>query len=214
MLVLGFAPGTRAAEAAAPGATVTNTTEANPATSGEDGELDYHVRLDEEKSRFNLGVYVTGSQFAFQGRSLVGNSLELDANYALNPRLVLSVGVAQAITVTGGISVLYTGIRASVGRSFWGSFIRHQSTVVINGQRSLQTTTGTTSLLAGDVGAEQFVFNGTTRVVPATGASAGIRYDRTFGSFRASLMARYGMLLISAQSATMMLGGAGLIYSF
>jgi hypothetical protein len=144
----------------------------------------------------------------------MGNSLEIDATYALAPKLMASVAVAQAITSTGGISVLYTGIRAAVGRPFWGTYIRSRSTVVINGQRSLGTTTGTSSLFAGDVGAEQFVFNGTARVVPATGASLGLRYDRTFGAFRASIIARYGMLLISNTSATMMLGGLGLTYSF
>lgn len=178
------------------------------------GYSDYRVRLEESESRFNLGLYVQASQFSLSGRSLLGNAIEVDATYALSSKIAANVSVSQAVTLEGGLGVLYTGIRCAGQYAFWGDFIKRDSTVVINGVRSVQTHSSTASLLAADIGVDQFMFDGSSRVVPATGASFGARYDRSFGSWRASFIGRYGMLLVSSQTSSLMTVGAGLIYSF
>ena len=196
------------------GAAESPTSTAVMPSSPSSASSEYRIRLDEQESRFNLGLYAQASQFSFQGKSLLGNALEVNAMYALRSNIAASVSVAQAITIQGGLGVLYTGIRAAGQYAFWGDFIRRTSTVVVNGQRSLQTATGAPTLLAGDVGIEQFMFNGSTRVLPATGGSLGVRYDRTIAGLRASLIGRYGMLLVGTEVTSMMTGGAGLLYSF
>ncbi len=194
--------------------TTSGATSAPAVTAPVLGTSEYRIRLEEQESRFNLGLYVQASQFTFQGRSLLGNALEVNASYAIRSNIAASVSVAQAVTLQGGLGVLYTGIRAAGQYAFWGDFIRRSSTVMVNGQRSLQTGSGRNSLLAADLGLEQFMFNGSSRVLPATGGSLGVRYDRSLAGFRASVIGRYGMLLVGTETSSMLTIGGGLLYSF
>ena len=187
---------------------------ASTTTTSTAGFSDYRVRLDEQESRFSVGIYGQASQFTFDGRSLLGNALELDVTCAFAKNFAASVSISQALSLEGGFGVLYTGIRGAAQYAFWGDFIRRDSAVMVNGQRSLSARGGQSTLLAGEFGIEQYMFNGTARVVPATGGSVGVRFDKNFGRFRASLIARYGMLLVASEMSSMMLGGAGLIYAF
>lgn len=192
----------------------TNSTSITSSEASDYAISDYRVRLETRETRFNLGVYAQVSQFSFMGRSLLGNALEVAATYAIKQNIAATISVAQALSLEGGLTLAYTGIRAAGSYAWWGSFIRTQSVVVVNGQSSVETKSGATSMLASEVGIDQFLFNGSSRVIPATGASLGVRYDRTFGSFRASFIARYGMLVAQSSTSSIMTGGGGLVYSF
>lgn len=186
----------------------------NSSVSEEDeSEITYRVELDERESRFLLGVYGQVSQFSFEGRGLLGSAVEVSASYALTHKVAANFSVAQALDPSS-LSILYTGFRVSGGYAFFGNFIQRESVLQVGGQTSFISKLGRGPLFAADIGMEQLLFNGTGRIVPATGVSAGVRYDRSLWRLNVSFIARYGQLVIAEKTSSMVSGGVGLMMRF
>ncbi len=180
---------------------------------GEDDDVAYRVELDERESRFLLGIYGQIAQFTFDGRGLLGSAVEAVASYALTHKIAGNFSVSQALDPST-LSILYTGFRVSGAYAFIGNFIERESTLNVGGQTSFISKLGKGPLFAADFGMEQLLFNATGRIVPATGVSAGVRYDRTLFNINVSFAARYGQLVIAEKSSTMMSGGVGFLLRF
>ena len=174
----------------------------------------YRVSLDNRDSRLQFGFYGQISQFSREGESLMGYAGELLASYGLTPKVAIQLGLDQAMSSEGGITILYTGIHSAVSYAVTGDYIKSNSVLNVNERPTLQLHSGDEPLLGVEGGLDQFFFNGTSRIVPATGFSAGAHYDRTVFGYRASVMARYGMLVISEVTVPMMTVGAGFLFSF
>ncbi len=69
-------------------------------------------------------------------------------------------------------------------------------------------------MLITDLGIEQYLFNATDRIVPATGLSLGARLDKTIWGLRLSAMVRYGSLVISEDPVGMITAGVGTVMRF
>lgn len=179
----------------------------------DDEEPTYRIELDDRESRFLLGVYGQISQFAFDGRGLLGSAIEAVASYALTHKIAGNFSVAQALDPST-LSILYTGFRVSGAYAFMGNFVERESTLNVGGQTSFISKLGQGPLFAADLGMEQLLFNATGRIVPATGLSAGVRYDRSLWKINMSFAARYGQLVIAEKSSTMMSGGIGFLLRF
>jgi hypothetical protein len=189
-----------------------------PATSVDDDldddEANYRVTLDEKESRFFITIYSQFSQFTNQGKDLVGAAFEAQATYALMPTIALGMSLAQALNMEGGLSITYTGLRASTGYALSGKYIQRESVVSVDKQTTYVSSMGQGPLFALEAGLNQLMFNGGTRIVPATGLSLGVRYDRMWGKYNLSLNAVYGSLVISEAAASMLSVGVGILMRF
>ena len=174
----------------------------------------YRVKMDVKESRLIFGLYGQMSQFERKGVSLVGYNFEGLGDYAITERTAVQISINQSLDMANSISVLFTGIRLGGAYSFWGDFIHRNSMLRVNNQETMTVRTADSSLLAGDFGIEQYLFNGTDRIVPATGISLGVRYDKTFWGLRGSFMFRYGSLVISEDPVSMLTAGAGVLMRF
>lgn len=174
----------------------------------------YKVKIDEKQSRLIFGIYTQLSQFTRTGTALTGYNLEGSATYALSDRTAALLSIAQSLDTADGISVLFTGVRLGFGYTIFGNYLRLNTSVKVNEQETVSILSDDRSLLATDLGIEQYLFNATDRVVPATGLSLGLRYDRTIFGFRASGMIRYGSLVIQAETASLITAGVGLLMRF
>ncbi len=182
-------------------------------SEGDDDEVSYRIELDDRESRFQLGIYGQIAQFAFEGRGLMGSAVEAVASYALTHKIAGNFSVSQALDPST-LSILYTGFRVSGAYAFMGNFVERESTLNVGGQTSFISKLGQGPLFAADLGMEQLLFNATGRIVPATGISAGVRYDRQLWKINVSFAARYGQLVIAEKSSTMMSGGVGFLLRF
>ena len=174
----------------------------------------YRVSLDNRDSRLSFGFYGQISQFDREGESLLAYAAELLASYGLTQKVAIQLGLDQAMSSEGGVTIVYTGIHSAVSYAITGDYIKSNSVLNVNERPTLQLHSGDEPLLGVEAGLDQFFFNGTSRIVPATGFSVGGHYDRTVFGYRASLMARYGMLVISEATVPMMTVGAGILFSF
>lgn len=178
------------------------------------GTSEYRLELNDNESRFLLTVYGQMSQFNYVGESLLGSAIEVSALYALNQDFAAGISIAQALDPSEGLAILYTGIRASGSYAIFGTFIQREAMLNVDGKTAFISTLGKGSLMAFDFGLEQLIFNGTSRIIPATGFSAGLRYDASFWGATWSLSGRYGQLIISEKMASMMTFGGGILMRF
>lgn len=220
LLVLMAIPA-RAQESAAPTATPapSGASAASAPEPDEDDDLtalssDYRLRLESKESRLTFGLFGTMSQFTREGVSLTGYTFEVVAGYAMKPKFAVQLALNQAVSMQNSITVLFTGLRSSAAYAITGEYIANDSTLNVNGRPSVSFRSGDKPLLSTDIGIDQYLFNGVNRIVPATGVSASLRYDRTIWNLRASAMARYGMLVISESQVPMMSAGLGLLFRF
>lgn len=180
----------------------------------EAGTSDYKVKLDSKESRLIFGLYGQMSQFTRQGSSLVGYNLEGLADYAIVDKTAVQISINQSLDMANGISVLFTGLRLGAAHAWWGEFTQKSSLLEVNNQDTLAVRPVDQTMFVTDVGIEQYLFNGTDRIVPATGLSLGVRYDRTIWGLRVSAMVRYGSLVISADPVAMITAGVGTVMRF
>lgn len=176
--------------------------------------IDYSVFVDTQESRFTLGVYTQISQFEIESRSLIGSTFEVMAGYAILPKLSISLGIAQAVDISNGVSILFTGIRSSMSYMILGEAYKRSSILNVNGRSTISFLSGLRPTLSTDIGVDQYLFNGSTRVTPATGLSLGLKFDHALWILRMSWMARYGSLIIDNTNVSLMTVGAGLLYRF
>ncbi len=181
---------------------------------GESATSEYQLQLNEKESRFLLTVYLQMSQFSFVGESLLGSALEVSALYALNQQFAAGISLSQALDPSAGLAILYTGIRAAGSYAILGTFIQRESMLSVDGNTAFVSTLGQGSIMAFEFGLEQLIFNGTSRIIPATGFSAGLRYDLSLWGMTWSLTGRYGQLVISEKLASMMTFGGGMQMRF
>ena len=184
------------------------------ADTDDTGTSDYKVKLDSKESRLLFGLYGQMSQFTRQGSSLVGYNLEGLADYAIVDKTAVQISINQSLDMANGISVLFTGLRLGAAHAWWGEFTQKSSLLEVNNQDTLAVRPVDQTMLVTDVGIEQYLFNGTDRIVPATGLSLGMRYDRTIWGLRVSAMVRYGSLVISADPVAMITAGIGTVMRF
>lgn len=175
---------------------------------------DYRLELVDFESRFLLTVYGQVSQFNYSGEELLGSAIEANAAYAVSPTFAAGLSISQALDPSAGLAILYTGIRAAGSYAISGSFIQKESVLSVDGKTNFISTFGKGSLLATDFGLEQLIFNGTSRIIPATGFSAGLRYDIILFGANVSFSGRYGQLVISEKLASMMTVGGGILMRF
>lgn len=191
------------------------TNKSESAFSGEDfSTSEYRLELNDNESRFLLTVYAQMSQFSYVGESLLGSAIEVSALYALNHDFAAGVSIAQALDPSEGLAILYTGIRAAGSYAVLGTFVQREAMLNIDGKTSYVSTLGKGPLMAFDFGLEQLIFNGTSRIIPATGFSAGLRYDASFWGATWSVTGRYGQLIISEKMASVMTFGGGVLMRF
>lgn len=182
-----------------------------PATAG---TSDYKVKLDTKESRLLFGLYGQMSNFTRQGAALMGYNLEGLADYAIRDKTAVQISLNQSLSMAGGISVLFTGLRLGAAHAWWGEFTQRSSLLEVNSQDTLAVRPNESTMFVTDVGIEQYLFNGTDRIVPATGLSLGGRMDKTIWGMRLSAMLRYGSLVISADPVTMITAGVGTVIRF
>ena len=189
----------------------------DPAPASPDSAVsasEYNVRVDESESRLVFGLYGQLSQFVRKGKNLTGQNVEAVANYAIFEKASVQLSLAQSLDMANGLTVLYTGIRVGGSYALMGDFIRRNNSVNVNGQQTLSVSEPDAPLLAAEAGVDQYLFNGEETVIPATGVSAGVRYDRKIWRMRVSAMARYGALVISSEPVSMLTAGVGLLVRF
>ena len=180
----------------------------------DDDEAEYRVTLEEKESRFFITIYAEFSNFINQSGNLVGAAFEAMANYALLDDVALGLSLTQALNMEGGLSITYTGLRATTGYALMGRYVQREALLSVDGQTTFVSTSGQGALFAIDAGLNQLMFNGTTRIVPATGLSIGMRYDRNWSRWTISLTAAYGSLVMADTTATMITAGVGVIMRF
>jgi hypothetical protein len=201
--------------APAAGAAKTSSSPATEATDdGAAGTSEYKVHMDVKESRLMFGLYGQMSSFARQGTSLIGYNLEGIANYAMTDKTAIQISLAQSLDMADGFSVLFTGLRLGAGYAWWGQFTRRSSKLRVNGQETFSVQTQEESMLIFDAGIDQYLFNGTDRIVPATGVSLGARFDRNIWGQRGSIMFRYGQLVIAQDPVALMTAGLGVLLRF
>lgn len=176
--------------------------------------LGYNVLLETKEERLNVGIFGQFTSFKRGDESFSGNSFEVTAGYALSEKFAYNLNLMQALDLADGASVLYSGIRTSVSYALKGDIYSRRSTVMVNGAPSVSITPFQEPNLLFDFGVDQIFFNGTTRVAPATGFSAGAQYARTVYNYRLALMARYGALKVSNDPVDLLTAGIGLLYRF
>jgi len=175
---------------------------------------EYRVDVDVRERRLMLGLYGQITQFSGTNGSLQGYTIEAVADYAIRPSWAAQVSLGQAISSQGGLSVMFTDLRAGFGYAVSGSFMRQSSLLNVNNREVLATAQPVQPAFIVDVGVDQVMFNGTSRLVPGTGGSLGLRYDFKMWDMRLSAMGRYGQLLISGEMATVMTVGLGALFDF
>ncbi len=185
-----------------------------PQDSGSDSSLGYSVFLETKEQRFNVGLFGQFSSFSRAGQSFVGNPFEVLAGYALTEKIGFNINLMQALDLANGATILYTGIRTSGSYNLMGQNFSKRSTVMINGVPSVSVAPFQEPTFSLDLGFDQLFFNGTSRVAPATGASFGGQYARTFNIYRVAAMARYGHLTVNDSQVSLITAGVGLIYRF
>jgi len=195
--------------APSPSATATTATDDNAA-----GTSEYNVKMDIKESRILFGLYGQMSSFARAGTSFMGYNLEGVTDYAMSDRWAVQISLAQSFDLANGFTILYTGLRLGGAYTIWGQFMKRTSVVSVDGQDTLSVQTSDEPMLVADVGVDQYLFNGTDRIVPATGISLGARYDRNIWGHRGSLMFRYGQLVIAEDPVALMTAGAGFLLRF
>lgn len=195
----------------------TTTTEAPSNDGGGESKSDaykYNVLLDQRESRLTLVFYTQLSQFNREGESLLGYTFEGVASYALSSKLAGQFAINQALSAKGNVSVLYTGFRSSLAYALSGNFISSNNALFVNTRPTVHVRTGDRPLFAVEGGVDQYLFNGVSRIVPATGISASARYDFSFWRLRASAVFRYGMLVVSDAPVSLLTGGVGAMMRF
>jgi hypothetical protein len=178
------------------------------------GTSDYKVKLDVKESRLIFGLYGQMSQFSRQGVSLMGYNLEGLADYAIVDKTAVQISINQSLDMANGISVLFTGLRLGAAHSWWGEFTQRSSLLEVNNSDTRAVRPNDVTMLVTDIGIEQYLFNGTDRIVPATGLSLGARLDKTVWGIRLSAMLRYGSLVISEDPVSMITAGVGTVMRF
>jgi hypothetical protein len=201
------------AEPTAPGVAAQSSSEVNPGESKADA-YKYNVLLDQRESRLTLVFYTQLSQFKREGQSLLGYTFEGVASYALDSKLCGQFAINQALSTKGNVSVLYTGFRSSLAYALSGNFISSNNALFVNTRPTVHVRTGDRPLFAVEGGVDQYLFNGVSRIVPATGISASARYDFSLWRLRASAVFRYGMLVVSDSPVSLITTGIGAMMRF
>lgn len=219
LLVVGFTSGIARAQEATPAPDDKKAQESESILKRADPTIDsdtikYSVLLSRQERRFTFGLYSGISQFTRAGTQLLGYTLEVAANYALYEKIAASMSISQAVSAEGGISVLFTGIQLAAAYAFWGDFVPKSDTVMVNGTPTYIQSSGQDSVILGEVGLDQYLFNGNDRIVPGTGISFGGRYDFNFWALRTSVFLRYGALIIANDAVQMMTTGVGILLRF
>lgn len=191
-----------------------NTRPVVPVAEDDDDEPEYRVTLEEKESRFFITIYSEVSQFTNQGKDLVGAAFEAAATYALLADIALTMSLTQALNMENGFSITYTGLRATTGYALQGKYLQRESIVTVDNQAAFVSSLGQGPLMAVEFGLNQLMFNGSSRIVPATGLSVGMRYDRMYGKYNLSLNATYGSLVIAEAAASMLTIGLGILMRF
>jgi hypothetical protein len=192
----------------------TPSTDGSTIASEAESTSEYRVKLEEKESRLLFGLYGQMSQFKREGISLTGYNFEGMVNYAIWRRTAVALSLNQSLDMANGISVLFTGVRLGAAYAIWGEYLRKSSLLKVNNQDTLSVHTPDSAMLVTDVGIEQYLFNGTDRIVPATGLSLGLRYDKNVMGLRVSAMVRYGSLVISEDPVAMLTAGIGALMRF
>ena len=188
--------------------------EANELRLNAEEEPEYRLNYDSHTKRMNIAFYWQMSQFERTGEQLLGYALEVLAGYAMTNKIAFQMALMQAATFDGAISLLYSGIRTSTAYAIDGDFMKTASTLEVNDLKTINFRSEDKNLWAIDGGLDQYFFNGVSRIVPATGISATLRHERTMWGVRASVMGRYGLLVISEAQAPMISVGGGLAFTF
>lgn len=175
---------------------------------------EYNVKLNTKESRVLFGLFGQISSFTRQGAALQGYNLEGLADYALTDSTAVQLSLNQSLDTANGISVLFTGLRLGAAYAWWGQFTHRNSLLEVNGTDTLNVRSPDASMFVTDVGIEQYLFNGSDRIVPATGLSLGSRFDKTLWHMRLSAMVRYGSLVIAKDPVTMLTAGVGTLIRF
>lgn len=185
-----------------------------PKSNDSGSAYDYNVLLETKEQRFNVGIFGQFSSFTRAGKSFTGNPFEVLAGYALTTKIGFNFNVMQALDLANGAEVLYTGIRTSAAYTFIGENFSKRSTVLVNGAPSVMIAPFQEPTFQADFGFDQIFFNGTSRVAPATGMSAGVQYAKTISTYRVAAMLRYGSLKVNNDAVDLITAGLGLLYRF
>lgn len=180
----------------------------------EAGTSEYQVKMDVKESRLLFALYGQMSSFTREGAALIGYNLEGLADYAIVDKTAVQISINQSLDMANGVSVLFTGLRLGAAHAWWGEFTHRSSLLAVNGQDTLAVRPNYETMLITDIGIEQYLFNGTDRIVPATGLSLGVRIDKTIWGLRLSGMLRYGSLVISQDPVAMITAGVGTVMRF
>lgn len=174
----------------------------------------YQVRMNSNDSRLTFGAYGQFSTFKRQGLSLVGWTLEVPVTYAITDTFATQISINQSIDISKSLSVLFTGFHFGGAWAFSGAFTQRKAELLVNGTSTVNVASVESSLWALEGGLDQILFNGSGRVVPATGVSFGIRSDFNLFGYRTSGMFRYGSLIITDEPVTMLTTGLGLLIRY
>ena len=163
----------------------------------ESSNSEYRVQYEQSLQRVTFDLYEENSIFVRDGKNLNGFGVGVLVNYAIGPSFSLGGGISQALTTSYGtsvISALFTAFRTTASYVLTGQFLTKNESLLINGETVFSQQEHNQFTLALEIGIEEFLFNGTSQVLPGSGITLGSSFRFPIGSQQFKFEVRSGIL--------------------
>lgn len=133
----------------------------------------------QEEDRYKRLTLFVDSEFTMlksSTASLVGAGPRLSALYALSPTWSLNFGIAQALSLSSGLSALYTAVNLHASYALTGSFASGERTLSYEGESFLRYRRAPQPTLMLSGGLEQYFLNASSAVISGSGLGISLLY--------------------------------------
>jgi len=132
------------------------------------------IQSSESVSRFLFYAGVLYAQASSPTGSLSGEGVNVRASYLPSDKFDLSLGFTQALTVAGSPTSLFSGFTSDISYSILGSQRELENTIIVDGHPAVFEKKARTWSLNAGLGFDQYWFNGSSNVYPASGLALSV----------------------------------------
>ena len=173
-----------------------------------------HLEQREQLHRIKIDFFGELGEFQRAGQSFQGAGLGAGVRYGLSEKVAVGFSAAQTYSPTGGLSALYTSLLVNLNYALRGSFVRHDQTTLVDGEKLVDVLDSATTVWGVAVGTEQIFFNGTDTVIPGSGLTAGVFADLKLFDISWTANLSPAILLINGKMVPSVVGRLGFTFPF
>jgi hypothetical protein len=184
---------------------------ASAAAFASDGEPRYALHTEEQTQRLSFNFGVESGSFARGGVSVTGIGPAVGISLAISDDFRGDVLFGQTFSSLTSLGVLYTAVRTRLNYALLGSYLPKRDRILVGDATVAELKSIPASVLGIALGVDQYFFNGSQVVAPASGGSVGVSYEFPLAGLRWFIKAESGLLYLNNQATVPRLFAGGLV---